>query len=169
MKTLIATGQLERYIYFIREQRVMMDHDLADLYGIQTKHLKRAVRRNKARFPSDFMFELSQQEYTTLRCQIGALEKGRHAKYLPYAFTQEGVSMLSSVLNSPRAIQVNIGIMRAFVKVRELLATNKDLARKLEELEEKFDGQFRIVFDAIRQLMQPAPTEPMKKVKGFKR
>lgn len=143
----------------------MIDFDLAELYEVETKQLKRTVKRNIARFPKDFMLELTREEYAFLRCQFGTLEKGQHAKYLPYAFTEQGVAMLSSVLRSPRAIQVNIAIMRAFVRLREILSTHKKLAKKLNELEKKYDAQFQIVFKAIRQLM--TEEEKPKKEIGF--
>ena len=126
----------------------MLDRDLAELYGVETKQLKRQVRRNIERFPEDFMFVLTSKEYKIIRCQSGTLEKGQHAKYLPMAFTEQGVAMLSGVINSKRAIQANIAIMRAFVKMRELLSTNKKLAQKLEELEkrlEEHDENFLVV------------------------
>jgi phage regulator Rha-like protein len=142
----------------------MLDRDLAALYGVATKRLNEQVRRNLARFPDDFMFQLDAEEAEVLRSQSATLKLGRgqHRKYRPYAFTEQGVAMLSSVLNSDRAIEVNIAIMRAFVRLREMLASNKDLARKLDALEKKYDAQFRVVFDAIRQLMAP-PTEDQKK------
>ena len=150
---LLLTGRIERNIFLIRGQKVMLDVNLAELYRVETKTLKRAVRRNQERFPRDFMFEMTGREYAALRCHFGTLKRGAHTKYLPYAFTEQGVAMLSSVLRSSRGVQVNIEIMRAFVKLREILATHKDLARKLEELENKYDEQFRVIFEAIRQLM----------------
>jgi len=151
----------------IRGHKVMLDDDLADLYDVQTKVFNQAVRRNRNRFPSDFMFQLTDREYHSLRSQIVTLNsgRGRHRKYLPYAFTEQGVAMLSSVLRSNRAVQVNIEIMRAFVRLREVLATHKDLAAKLEAIEKKYDAQFKVVFDAIRQLM--IPPEPKKRKIGF--
>ena len=134
----------------------MLDRDLAELYGVATSHLNRAVRRNRKRFPEDFMFKLTQKEAKNLICQIGissVYHGGR--RFLPSVFTEQGVAMLSSVLKSQRAIDVNIAIMRAFVRLRELLSSNAELARKLDELEMKYDAQFRVVFDAIRQLMTP--------------
>jgi hypothetical protein len=157
----------EHKILLIRGHKVMLDADLAALYGVETKNLNKAVKRNLERFPSDFMFQLTLEETLALRFQFGTSKEGRGGRrYLPYAFTEQGVSMLSSVLNSPRAIQVNIAIMRAFVKLRELLATHADLARKLAAMEKKHDQQFKIVFDAIRQMMQP-PTAGQKKQIGF--
>src|SRR5262249_35728253 len=131
----------------------MLDRDLGALYGVETKMLNRAVKRNFKRFPSDFMFQLTEDEADALRYQIGTSKKGRGGRrYLPYVFTEQGVAMLSSVLNSERAILVNIEIMRAFVKLRQMLASNAELSRRLDELESKYDKQFRVVFDAIRQI-----------------
>jgi phage regulator Rha-like protein len=151
----------------LRGQKVMLDTDLADLYQVPTKVLNQAVRRNKDRFPADFMFQLTADEFSALRSQIVTLDTGRgqHRKYLPYAFTEQGVAMLSSVLRSKRAVNVNIEIMRAFVRLRELLATHKDLANKLEMPERKYDAQFKVVFDAIHQLMKPSV--PAKRKIGF--
>ena len=154
MSKTVVVEQIEQKIYFVRGMKVMLDYDLAPLYGIEAKYLKRAVKRNLSRFPRDFMVKLTEQEYDSLRCQIGTLKRGQHAKYLPYAFTEQGIAMLSSVLNSERAIQVNIAIMRAFVKLREILLTHKELSRKLDELEKKYDAKFRVVFEAIRRLMK---------------
>ncbi|MCX5709974.1 MAG: ORF6N domain-containing protein [Candidatus Omnitrophica bacterium] len=143
-------------IFEVRGKKVMLDGDLAKLYHVQTKHLTRQVRRNIKRFPSDFMIQLTKKEYQELlRCQFGALEKGKYSKYLPYAFTEQGVAMLSSVLNSDTAIRVNIQIMRAFVQIRRLLITNADLRRKIEEMEKRYDKQFVIVFQALKQLLEP--------------
>ena len=153
----IPVEMIERRIFLIRGQKVMLDSDLAELYSVQTKVFNQAVKRNRDRFPEDFMFQLTREEVEVLRSQIVTSSWGGR-RYLPYAFTQEGVAMLSGVLNSDRAIQVNIAIMRAFVRLRELLATHKDLARKLEEMEKKYDHQFRVVFDAIRKLMAPPKT-----------
>jgi hypothetical protein len=161
---LIPAERIERAILIIRGQKVMLDRDLAELYRVETFNLNKAVKRNLSRFPEDFMFQLSDEEAEALRFQIGMSKPtGRGGRrYLPYAFTEQGVAMLSSVLRSERAVQVNIAIMRAFVRLRELLATHKDLARKLDELEKKYDSQFQVVFEAIKQLMAP-PSEPEKK------
>jgi hypothetical protein len=164
-KSVIPIGRIENIILFIRGQKVILDRDLAELYGVTTGNLNKAVKRNLDRFPQDFMFQLSQEEYNSLRFQFGILEKGRHSKYLPYAFTEQGVAMLSGVLNSPRAVQVNVEIMRTFVRLRQLLLTHAELARKLEALEKKYDEQFKVVFEAIRQLMMP-PVKPKRKI-GF--
>jgi hypothetical protein len=144
----------------------MLDADLAVLYGVTTKRLNEQVRRNRSRFPSDFMCRLTAEEIESLRSQIATSKRGRGGRrYLPYVFTEQGVAMLSTVLNSERAIQVNIEIMRAFVRLRELIATHKDLAGKLAVLEKKYDAQFKVVFDAIRQLM--SPPESNKRKIGF--
>lgn len=151
----IPPERIERRILLTRGHKVMLDTDLAELYEIETKLLTRAIRRNIERFPADFMFQLTAEESRNLRCQIGASSSWGGRRYRPYAFTEQGVAMLSSVLRSPRAVQVNIAIMRAFVKLREMLATNHDLARRLDDLESRYDEQFRVVFDAIRELMRP--------------
>ena len=165
MKDPITAEQIERVIVLISGHKVMLDRDLAELYGVEVKQLKRQVKRNQDRFPADFMFELSKGEYDALRSQFGTLKRGEHSKYLPYAFTEQGVAMLSSVLRSTRAVQVNIEIMRAFVRLRQILASNAQLARKLDALEKKYDAQFKVVFEAIRELMRP-PTPKRRKI-GF--
>lgn len=162
---LIPAEIIEKKIYILREQKVMLDFHLAELYGIETKTLKRAVKRNIERFPVDFCFQLTKEEFKSLRYQIGTSSWGG-IRYLPFAFTEQGVAMLSSVLRSKKAAEVNIDIMRAFVKLRHILATHKDLAVKLEELERKYDRQFKIVFDAIRELV--SPPIPPKKEMGFR-
>lgn len=143
----------------------MLDFHLAELYEVPTKVLLQAVRRNRRRFPPDFAFQLSPKEFNRLRSQFVTSNGRGGRRYRPYAFTEQGVAMLSSVLNSNRSIQVNIAIMRAFVKLREILATHKELVLKLDELEEKYDTQFKVVFDALRQLMQP-PQPPKRRI-GF--
>ena len=170
MKEIIPAEIIEQKICLIRGHRVMLDSDLAELYEVRTKNLNKAVSRNIESFPADFMFQLSAEESRSLRFQFGTLERGAHSKYLPRVFMEQGVAMLSSVLKSKRARQVNIQIMRAFVKLRELLNTHKELARKLEELEKKYDEQFKSVFDAIRLLMTPPPDtdQAPKTVPGFK-
>jgi hypothetical protein len=156
----VSLPAIAQSIFLVRGQKVMLDSDLARLYRVETKALNRAVQRNRDRFPDDFMFQLSVEEYEILRCQIGTLRSGhgKHRKFLPYAFTEQGVAMLSSVLRSKRAVLVNVEIVRAFVRLRELLSSNADLARKLAVLEGKYDRQFRVVFDAIRKLMAPPAT-----------
>jgi hypothetical protein len=165
-QALMVQEVIEKKILLIRGQKVMLDFQLAELYGVETKALKRAVRRNIDRFPNDFVFVLTADEYAALRYHFGTLKRGEHTKYLPYAFTEQGVAMLSSVLKSKRAALVNIEIMRAFVRLREILGTHKDLARKLEELEKRYDERFRVVFEAIRQLMLP-PEKPKRQI-GFR-
>ena len=163
----IPIERITRAILLIRGQKVILDTHLAELYGVETKSLNRAVRRNLARFPGDFMFQLTPDEAERLRRQIGTLKTGRgqHRKYRPYAFTEQGVAMLSSVLHSQRAVRVNIEIMRAFVQLRQMLSSHADLARALEALEKKYDAQFKVVFDAIRALMAPPPA-PKRRI-GF--
>jgi hypothetical protein len=170
MKNLLVTVPVEgirQSIYLIRDQRVILDRDLAELYEIPTKVLKQAVRRNPDRFPNDFMFVLNKDEFQFWRSQFVTSKQDRQGlRYAPMAFTEQGVAMLSSVLSSPRAVQVNITIMRAFVQLRRMLASNTELSRKLNDLEKKYDRQFKIVFDAIRQLMIP-PTAKAKPI-GFR-
>jgi hypothetical protein len=161
---------IERHIYFIRGQKVLLDTDLAELYGVPTYRLNEQVKRNRNRFPDDFMFQLKAKEGNSLTSQIAMSNAGRGGRRTrPYVFTEQGVAMLSSVLNSERAVQVNIAIMRAFVKLREVIATHKELAQKSEALECKFqehDSQIEEVFDAIRQLLEPKPV-PLGRRIGF--
>ena len=163
---IILSSNIEKKIMLIRGQKVMLDNDLAALYEVETKALNRAVKRNRERFPDDFMFQLEPQELTNLMFQFGTSSYGHGGRRKPvHAFTEQGVAMLSSVLRSPRAVRVNIEIMRAFVRIRQWLASNTELARKLAELEKKYDAQFKVVFDAIRELMRPP--EPPRKQIGF--
>ena len=157
--TLEQHAAIVQAIRLIRGERVMLDHDLASLYGVETRVLVQAVRRNMARFPADFMFQLSAIELETLRSQSVISRSWGGRRYRPYAFTEQGVAMLSTVLRSPRAVAVNVEIMRAFVRLRRVLASHAELARKLEQLEQRYDGQFRTVFDAIRELMRPPVPE----------
>lgn len=154
---LISSDTLTGSILVIRGHKVMLDADLAALYGVETKALNQAVRRNIERFPDDFMFQLTSDEMENLRSQTVTASSGGGRRTRPYAFTEQGVAMLSSVLKSPRAIQVNIEIMRAFVRLRQMVTSNADLARKLNALKRKYDGQFKIVFAAIRELTEPTP------------
>src|SRR6266568_2909083 len=158
-KDIIPIQQVAKAIRFVREERVLLDFDLARLYGVSTGNLNKAVRRNRDRFPADFMFQLSAEEAKSLIFQFG-ISKGRGGRrHFPYAFTEQGVAMLSSVLNSERAVKVNIAIMRAFVKLRRILETSRDLARKFSELERrvgKQDEEIAGIIEAIRQLMAPA-------------
>jgi hypothetical protein len=160
---IIPVSQIERRIFYVRDVKVMLSLDLAELYGVAVKALNQAVRRNLDRFPKDFMFQLTQEEFNNLKSQIVTSSWGGIRRALPYAFTEQGIAMLSGVLKSPRAIRVNIEIMRTFVKLSQMLASNAELARKLSELEKKYDRQFKIVFDAIRELMTPLParTKPI--------
>lgn len=174
--SLIPTRRIEQKILLLRGEKVMLDRDLAELYGVETKVLNQAVKRNLERFPEDFMFQVSNEEAAQIlrsqivtlkdetignpskniqnsRSQIVTLKHGTNLKYRPYAFTEQGVAMLSGVLNSPRAVQTNLAIMRTFVQLRQMLASHSDLSRKLAALEGKYDQQFRVVFDAIRALM----------------
>ena len=162
---IVLSELIQSKIILIRGEKVMLDADLAKLYEVSTKRLNEQVRRNPGRFPSDFMFQLTKEEYRILRSQFATSSWGGR-RYLPYAFTEQSVAMLSSVLDSERAILVNVEIMRTFVRLREILATHKYLARKLEELEKKYDEQFAVVFDAIRELMKP-PEPPPKRRIGF--
>jgi len=166
--SLIPVERIEKAIYLIRGEKVMLDFDLAALYQVTTKALNQAVRRNRQRFPTQFMFRLKAKEVDELnRSQIvTGSQKHRDPKFSPYAFTEHGILMLSSVLNSERAIQVNIEIMRSFVRLRVMLASNAELSRKLDHLESKYDRQFKVVFDAIRQLMSP-PVHDRKQI-GFR-
>jgi phage regulator Rha-like protein len=163
MTTLVPIELIASKIYLIRNMKVMLDKDLAELYGVETKRLKEQVRRNIERFPKDFMFELTKDEYQVLRSQIATLKKGQHSKYAPFAFTEHGVLMLSSVLNSERAIQVNIQIVRTFTKLREALLDNKDLRKELEELRQLTEERFQIVFETLDQLLT-IESKPKKKI-----
>lgn len=166
MSDIVTVETIASKIILLRGKKVMLDRDLAKLYGVETKYLNRQVRRNIERFPEDFLILLTRKEYQEiLRCQIGTLEAGKHSKYPPYAFTEQGVAMLSSVLNSKKAILVNIQIMRVFTQLRRMLLTNKDLKRKIEEMEGKYDKQFAIVFQAIKQLLDSPVKE--KVITGF--
>jgi hypothetical protein len=165
-----AAQALVARIHSIRGHKVMLDADLADLYGVPTKALVQAVKRNRQRFPVDFVFQLADQELVGLRSQIVTSNTPRPGRggrrTAPYAFTEQGVAMLSSVLRSERAVQVNVEIMRAFVRLRGLIGHNRELARRLDDLESRYDRQFKAVFDAIRELMTP-PTPPPKRRIGF--
>ncbi len=153
----ISLDKIEKNIASVRGQRVLLDADLAALYGVRTKALVQAVKRNLARFPADFCFQLTAEEAAALRSRFVTSSGRGGRRYLPYAFTEQGVAMLSSVLRSERAIHVNIEVVRAFVRLRALLSSHEDLARKLTALEGRYDAQFRQVFDAIRELMAPPP------------
>ena len=174
MRSPAAAWPLARRIRTLRGQRVMLAADLAFLYGVPTKALIQAIKRNLSRFPVDFCFQLTEQEVGSLRSQPVTLDeapraargRGRHAKYAPYAFTEQGVAMISSVLRSERAVQVNIHIVREFVRLRELAQENRELSRRVDALESRYDGQFKVVFDAIRELMAPPQPAPKRRI-GF--
>jgi phage regulator Rha-like protein len=170
MNSIIPSEHIERKIYLIRGQKVMLSMHLAELYGVETRALNQAVKRNIHRFPEDFMLQINESEAEQLVSQNVIPHKKYFGGSLPYAFTEQGVAMLSSVLNSERAVQVNIAIMRAFVKLREMASTNKELAHKFAQLErkiEKHDEEIKLIFDAIRELMKPP--EPKRKKIGFRR
>lgn len=168
---------VEENIYLIRGRKVLLSFHLAQLYAVEVKVLMQAVKRNPERFPLEFMFQLTQDELDALRSQNVTLEKGgkgQHTKYLPYAFTQEGVAMLSSVLRSKRAVEANIAIMRTFVKLRELMSEHRDLAGRIDALERRYDAQFKVVFNSIRELIKANPKRlvevgPPKRKIGFGR
>ncbi len=166
MSNLVPLKNLINKIIYLRGQKVMLDRDLAELYGVETRILNQAVTRNPERFPKDFMYQLTNKEFTILKSQFVISSWGGR-RYPPFAFTEQGIAMLSSVLHSERAINVNIAIMRAFVKLRELLLTNKELNSKLQKIEAKYDKQFRVVFEVLQQLME-TPAKPRKEI-GFKR
>ena len=164
MTKIVPIERIANKIYLMRSTKMMLDRDLAELYGVETKVLKQAVRRNIDRFPADFMFELTRDEFNNLRSQIVTSSWGG-ARYLPMAFTEQGVAMLSSVLKSDQAIHVNIQIMRAFTQLRKMLSTHEDLKRKIESMERKYDKNFKIVFQAIKQMLK-TDEKPKKKI-GF--
>jgi ORF6N domain len=167
----VPVESIERHIHFVRGHKVMLDTDLAALYQVETFNLNKAVKRNLDRFPEDFMFQLSREEWDALTFQIGMSNVGRGGRRtLPYAFTEQGVAMLSSVLNSQRAVHVNIVIIRTFVKLRELMGTHKELAHKVEALERKYqhhDEELKVVFSAIKRLLEPSAARPKRQI-GFR-
>lgn len=165
MAIILKPENVAQLVFLIRGEKVMLDADLATLYGVSTKALNQAVRRNRNRFPTDFVFQLTKAEYDSMRSQIVTASR-RNISALPYAFTEQGVAMLSSVLRSSRSVAVNIAIMRTFVQLRRLMDSNSDLARKIEGLEKKYDEQFAVVFAAIKQLISP-PTGSTRKRTGF--
>jgi len=162
---------IEKSIYLIREQKVMLDEDLARLYQVRTKALVQAVKRNLKRFPDDFMFQLTIEEYSSLRSQIVTLSGKAGRRALPFAFTEHGIAMLSSVLNSERAVDINIAIVRTFIKMRQMISANKELSERLNRLEKRYDAQFRVVFNSMQELIDTKAkviVEPVKKRKiGF--
>jgi len=157
--SLIPVERIEKCIYFLRGQKVMLSTHLAGLYGVEARALVQAVKRNPDRFPDDFMFQLSTEEFDNLKSQIVISSWGGSRRAAPYAFTEQGVAMLSSVLRSERAVAVNVEIMRAFVRLRQMLSSHEALARKIEQLEKKYDSRFKAVFDALRALMEPPATK----------
>jgi hypothetical protein len=164
-KNIIPVETIVNKIVFLRSERVMLDRDLSEMYGVETKLLKRAVRRNIERFPHDFMFQLTVEEYRSLRRQFGTLKRGAHSKYPPMAFTEQGVAMLSSVLNSQRAVEVNISIIRAFVQLRKMISAHKELALKLKEFEERLDNhdeKIMVIFEVINKLIEEDEKPPKK-------
>ncbi|MDD5223411.1 MAG: ORF6N domain-containing protein [bacterium] len=166
---LVPTEIIENKILLIRSQKVMLDSDLAFLYGVETRVLNQAVKRNLNKFPKDFMFQLSREEAKSIRrsrSQSVILKPGHNIKYLPYAFTEHGAIMAANVLNSEKAVEVSVHVVRAFIKLRRILASHAELARKLDELEGKYDRQFAVVFEAIRQLMTPPPVRRRRRI-GF--
>jgi hypothetical protein len=164
---LVPIEVIERRILLIRGHRVMVDSHLAELYEVRTFRLNEAVKRNRRRFPEDFMFRLTAEDATSLRSQIAISKPGRGGRRtLPYVFTEQGVAMLSTVLSSERAIAVNIAIMRTFVRLRQILATHKELAERLAAIEKKYDQRFKVVFDILKQLMEPPPGPPKRPI-GF--
>ena len=163
--SLVPLERIERAIIVVRGEKVMLDSELAEIYGVETKRLNEQVRRNLNRFPVDFMFQLTAEEAANLRSQIATSSSYGGRRYLPYAFTEHGALMLANVLNSERAAQTSVQVVRAFVKLRQMLASNAELARKLAAMEKKYDAQFKVVFDAIRQLMSP-PEKPKREI-GF--
>ncbi len=165
VNSLIPSEKVERKIFLIRGKKIMLDRDLADLYNVKPIALRQQVKRNKDHFPPDFIFKLTKKEVEEMVSQNVIPSKQSLGGYLPYAFTEQGVAMLSSVLRSKRAVYVNIQIMRTFTKLREMIETNKDLKKKIEDLEKKYDNQFQIVFDAIKKLIEPE-VKPKRRV-GF--
>ncbi|MBU4311567.1 MAG: ORF6N domain-containing protein [Candidatus Omnitrophica bacterium] len=169
MKRLVPYEVVEQKIFLIRGKRVMIDRDLAELYGVETKYLNRQVKRNKGRFPDEFMFQLAPVEKDELVTNWHRFQSLKHSSVLPYAFTEHGVAMLASVLNSERAVKISIVIIKAFVKLREILSTHKELAHKLKELEHKIEGHdedIQTIFKTIRKLMTPPPLKPKPQI-GF--
>lgn len=164
--SIVPAERVQRGILNLRGQRVMLDADLAELYGVATKALNQAVRRNADRFPKDFMFQLTEVEKQEVVTNCDHLRKLKYSPVQPYAFTEHGAVMLASILNSPVAVQASIQVVRAFVQLRQLLGQKQDLARKVESLEKKYDARFKVVFDAIRKLMTPPETKPKKRI-GF--
>lgn len=167
MKALIPSDLIEKRILLIRGERVMVDSDIAELYGVTTKRLNEQAKRNGDRFPDDFMFQLTQEEKSEVVANCDHLKKLKFSPVLPYVFTEHGAIMAAAILNSPIAVEASIQVVRSFIRLRQMLSAHKDLARKLANMEKKYDSQFKVVFDAIRQLM--TPVEPKKRKIGFRR
>ena len=165
-KSLVPAERIERMILVLRDHRVMLDSDLAEIYGVSTKRLNEQVKRNIERFPEDFMFQLTKEEFDNLRSQFATSKSWGGRRYPPHAFMEHGAVMLANVLNSETAIHASIQVVRVFVRLREMLVSNKELSKRLDELEKKYDSQFKAVFDAIRELM--APPEPKQRRIGFR-
>lgn len=165
-ESLVPQESIEGRILVLRGKRIMLDRDLAEIYGVTTGRLNEQVKRNRGRFPEDFMFQLNKEEFDVLRSQIAIFKMGRgqHRKYLPFAFTEHGAVMLASILNSPVAVSASIQVVRAFVQLREMLSEHANLRRKIADMERKYDSQFRVVFDAIRQLLE-SPQKPKKRIR----
>jgi hypothetical protein len=165
MESLVPVEVIEKKILLIRGHKVMLDADLAELYGVETKRLNEQVRRNRGRFPEDFMFQLNSDEKTKVVANCDHLDKLKFSATLPYAFTEHGDLMVASVLNTSRAIEISVFVVRAFIKLREMVLSNKEIVRRLDDLEKKYDAQFKVVFDALRALMA-SPVKPKRKI-GF--
>jgi hypothetical protein len=163
-RSIVPIDRIQQRILFLRGERVLTDVDLAELYGVTTKALNQAVKRNRRRFPADFMFRLNKSEKREVVTNCDHLQKLKFSPVLPHVFSEHGAIMLASVLNSQRAVEVSLCVVRAFVQLRRILASHAGLARKLAALERKYDAQFRVVFDAIRQLMEPPPDRPRKRI-----
>ena len=167
-KSIIPTEKIDRAILIIRGHKVMLDSDLAEIYGVKTSRLNEQVKRNKNRFPNDFMFQLTDHEKKEVIANCDHLEKLKFSRTNPYAFTEHGTIMLANVLNTPTAIETSVLIVRAFVKLREILSTHKELERKILELESKYDKQFKLIFEAIRELMQQEQLDKDRPIIGYK-
>ena len=163
--SIVPLENIESRIFLIRGHKVMIDADLANIYGVTTKRLNEQIKRNRDRFPEDFMFQLTKEEKDEVVANCDHLKKLKYSPVLPNAFTEHGAIMIATILNSPVAVQASIHVVRAFVKLRQILASNKELSKRFDELEKKYDAQFKVVFDAIRQLM--TPPEPKRRKIGF--
>lgn len=167
-KIIIPNETITDKIYLVRGQKVMLDKDLAELYGVETKRLKEQVRRNKYRFPESFMFELTVDEYTALRSQIATLKRGKHSKYLPFAFTEHGILMLSSVLNSELAIKMSVHIIETFVQLRKLANNYEEIITKIQQMDSRYSEQFSEIYEVLQRLLEKPIEEPRQKI-GYKK